>query len=160
FRNARRALLPNFERSFEAPMTATVFMGSIITGSRLSPPGSRGPRKLSRAPARILRRSILLERSRPMTRYRLLMLVAAAALSADTLSGLAVQQPPANPLDSLYFRQIGPAVMSGRVADLAVYEADPSIYYVGTAHSGVWKTTNNGTTFEAQFQDQGLMSIG
>ena len=95
-----------------------------------------------------------------MTRYRLLMLVAAAALSADTLSGLAVQQPPANPLDSLYFRQIGPAVMSGRVADLAVYEADPSIYYVGTAHSGVWKTTNNGTTFEAQFQDQGLMSIG
>ena len=50
--------------------------------------------------------------------------------------------------------------MSGRIADLAVYEANPSIFYVGTAHGGVWKTTNNGTTFEAQFQDQGLMSIG
>src|SRR4029453_8970290 len=35
-----------------------------------------------------------------------------------------------------------------------------SLYYVATAHGGVWKTTNNGTTFEAQFQDQGLMSIG
>ena len=50
--------------------------------------------------------------------------------------------------------------MSGRIADLAVYEPNPSIFYVGTAHGGVWKTTNNGTTFEAQFQDQGLMSIG
>ena len=50
--------------------------------------------------------------------------------------------------------------MSGRIADLAVYEANPSLYYVATAHGGVWKTTNNGTTFEAQFQNQGLMSIG
>ena len=30
--------------------------------------------------------------------------------------------------------------MSGRIADLAVYEANPAIYYVGTAHGGVWKT--------------------
>ena len=99
-----------------------------------------------------------------MTRYRLVMLVAAAALAAaQSLTGTARQtasSPPENPLDALHFRPIGPASMSGRVADIAVYEADPSIYYVGTAHGGVWKTTNNGTTFEAQFQDQGLMSIG
>ena len=50
--------------------------------------------------------------------------------------------------------------MSGRIADLAVYEANPSIFYVGSAHGGVWKTTNAGATFEAQFQDQGLISIG
>ena len=50
---------------------------------------------------------------------------------------------------ALHFRQIGPASMSGRIADLAVYEANPSLYYVATAHGGVWKTTNNGTTFEA-----------
>ena len=60
----------------------------------------------------------------------------------------------------LHFRSIGPASMSGRISDLAVYEANPAIFYVGTAHGGVWKTTNNGTTFEAQFQDQGLMSVG
>ena len=99
-----------------------------------------------------------------MTRYRLVMLVAAAALAAaQTLTGTARQTAaaaPANPLDALHFRPIGPASMSGRVADLAVYEADPSIYYVGTAHGGVWKTTNNGTTFEAQFQNEGLLSIG
>ena len=65
-----------------------------------------------------------------------------------------------DPLDDLHFRSIGPATMSGRVADLAVYEKNPAIYYVGSAHGGVWKTTSNGATFEAQFQDMGLISIG
>src|SRR5678816_1084720 len=65
-----------------------------------------------------------------------------------------------SPFESLHFRPIGPASMSGRITDLAVYESNPSIFYVGTAHGGVWKTTNAGTTFEAQFQDQGLISIG
>ena len=62
--------------------------------------------------------------------------------------------------DSLHFRPIGPASMSGRISDLAVYEPNPALYYVATAHGGVWKTLNNGTTFEAQFQQQGLLSIG
>jgi photosystem II stability/assembly factor-like uncharacterized protein len=67
---------------------------------------------------------------------------------------------PSDPLDSLHFRSIGPATMSGRISDLAVYEKNPAIYYVATAHGGVWKTTSNGATYEAQFQDQGLMSVG
>jgi len=71
-----------------------------------------------------------------------------------------VGQEPNRPFDALHFRSIGPAVMSGRVTDFAVYEANPSIFYVATAHSGVWKTTNGGTTFTAQFQDKGLISIG
>ncbi|MBI3402656.1 MAG: hypothetical protein HY048_14655 [Acidobacteria bacterium] len=66
----------------------------------------------------------------------------------------------AGPFDALHFRQLGPAGMSGRIADLAVYEPNPAIFYVGSAHGGVWKTTNGGTTFEAQFQHQGLISIG
>ena len=72
----------------------------------------------------------------------------------------AAAKPAGGPFDSLHFRPIGPASMSGRISDVAVYEANPAIYYVATAHGGVWKTRNNGTTFEAQFQDQGLMSIG
>src|SRR5439155_737422 len=64
------------------------------------------------------------------------------------------------PFDALHFRPIGPAAMSGRISYLAVYEANPAIFYVGTAHGGVWKTTNAGTTFQPQFQDQGLMSVG
>lgn len=89
----------------------------------------------------------------------------ALALAGPSLVGQAGQAPLATPVaggpfDSLHFRSIGPASTAGRVSDLAVYEANPAIFYVGTAHSGVWKTTNNGTTFEAQFQSQGLMSVG
>ncbi len=65
-----------------------------------------------------------------------------------------------SPFDSLHFRPIGPAAMSGRITDLAVYEQNPAVYYVGTAHGGVWKTINNGTTFEAVFQTEGPLSIG
>ena len=46
------------------------------------------------------------------------------------------------------------------VSALAVYEANPSVFYVGSAHGGVWKTTNNGATFTPQFQNEGLISIG
>jgi photosystem II stability/assembly factor-like uncharacterized protein len=85
------------------------------------------------------------------------------AVTGASLMGRAGQPPAAvaaGPFDALHFRGIGPATMSGRISDLAVYEANPAVYYVGTAHGGVWKTINNGTTFEAQFQDLGLMSIG
>ena len=65
-----------------------------------------------------------------------------------------------DPFASLHFRSIGPAIMSGRISDFAVYEANPAIFYVGTAHGGVWKTTNNGATFTPIFEKDGLMSIG
>jgi photosystem II stability/assembly factor-like uncharacterized protein len=86
------------------------------------------------------------------------------ALAGQSLLGRTDQAPaasaPSGIFDSLHFRPIGPASMSGRISDLAVYEANPAVFYVGTAHGGVWKTVNNGTTFEAQLQTQGLMSIG
>src|ERR1051325_1471242 len=86
-----------------------------------------------------------------------------AAFAAQSIVGSsqsASAGASAGPFDGLHFRPIGPASMSGRISDLAVYEPNPSIFYVGTAHGGVWKTANGGTTFEAQFQDQGLISIG
>jgi photosystem II stability/assembly factor-like uncharacterized protein len=99
------------------------------------------------------------------TRALLLVTLFAAAFAAQPIlgrsqQGAAAAAAPSGPFDSLHFRPIGPASMSGRITDLAVYEANPSIFYVGTAHGGVWKTINAGTTFEAQFQEQGLISIG
>ncbi len=79
---------------------------------------------------------------------------------SDQAAPPAAAKPAAGPFDALHFRPIGPASMSGRISDVAVYEANPAVYYVATAHGGVWKTRNNGTTFEAQLQDQGLMSVG
>lgn len=68
--------------------------------------------------------------------------------------------PVAQEFEGLHFRSIGPATMSGRITDFAVYERDPAIYYVGTAHGGLWKTTSNGALFEPLFQTEGLISIG
>ena len=63
-------------------------------------------------------------------------------------------------LKGLEFRNIGPAIMGGRIDDFAVVESDPSTFYVGTASGGILKTTNNGTTFEPVFDDQLVSSIG
>jgi photosystem II stability/assembly factor-like uncharacterized protein len=58
------------------------------------------------------------------------------------------------------FRSIGPASMGGRIDDIAVYEPDPSIIYLGYATAGVWKSVNAGTTFEPIFDEYTTASIG
>ena len=60
----------------------------------------------------------------------------------------------------LSLREIGPALTSGRIIDLAVDPKDARIWYVATAGGGVWKTTNAGTTFAPIFDDQKSFSIG
>jgi photosystem II stability/assembly factor-like uncharacterized protein len=68
-------------------------------------------------------------------------------LSAETFKGLEL-------------RSIGPAVSSGRIADLAVHPTTHSTYYVAVASGGVWKTVNSGTTWEPIFDEEGSYSIG
>ncbi|MEP2026303.1 MAG: glycosyl hydrolase [Reichenbachiella sp.] len=63
-------------------------------------------------------------------------------------------------VDGMKFRHVGPALMSGRIADFAVNPANPTEYYVAVASGGVWKTTNNGNTYEPIFDGQGSYSIG
>ena len=88
----------------------------------------------------------------------------AALIGAIAISGVAKAQSPSVPVaqefERLHFRSIGPAIMSGRISDFAVYEANPAIFYVGTAHGGVWKTTSGGALMTPVLQDQGLLSIG
>jgi photosystem II stability/assembly factor-like uncharacterized protein len=83
-----------------------------------------------------------------------------AALGGALLSGQSGPAASSDPFKNLHFRSIGPAQASGRVSALATYEANPAVFYVGSAHGGVWKTTNNGASFTAQFQNEGLISIG
>lgn len=63
-------------------------------------------------------------------------------------------------LSGLKFRNIGPAVTSGRVSDFAVKPNNPSQYYVATSAGGVWKTDNAGNTYQPLFDGQGSYSIG
>src|SRR5262245_14098977 len=63
-------------------------------------------------------------------------------------------------LKPLTWRCIGPANMGGRIVALSVLDADPSTFWVATASGGLLKTTNNGTTFEHQFDREATVSIG
>ncbi len=60
----------------------------------------------------------------------------------------------------LEWREIGPTIMGGRIADLAVDENHPSTFYVGTAGGGVWKTTSGGIDFAQVFDDPMTSTIG
>jgi len=100
----------------------------------------------------------------------------ALALAALGISGFAVRPsaqapapaaaPPAinqstDPLlQSFRFRSIGPASMGGRIDDIAVSESDPNVIYLGYAVGGVFKSENNGVTFEPVFQTYTTASIG
>lgn len=67
---------------------------------------------------------------------------------------------PADWVDSLRWRSIGPAGMGGRITAISVFEADPSTYWVATAGCGLLKTENGGTTFEHQLDREATCSIG
>src|SRR5215216_307053 len=61
---------------------------------------------------------------------------------------------------NLKARSIGPAVMGGRVSDIAIDPRNPFIFYVGLGHGGVFKTNDNGVTFQPIFDKQPMLSIG
>lgn len=56
-------------------------------------------------------------------------------------------------------RNIGPAVMSGRITAIEGVATDPKVLYVGAAGGGVWKSNTAGMTFESVF-DKHPQSIG
>ena len=63
-------------------------------------------------------------------------------------------------LASLSWREIGPAMFSGRISDVAGVPDNRNILYIGSSSSGLFKSTNGGTTFEPVFEDGGTLSIG
>ncbi|WP_103070528.1 WD40/YVTN/BNR-like repeat-containing protein [Aquimarina sediminis] len=60
---------------------------------------------------------------------------------------------------NLKARQIGPALMSGRIIDLENHPTNDRILYAGTAGGGVWKSSNGGASFASIFDDH-AQSIG
>lgn len=96
------------------------------------------------------------------------MLLSVACLSVSAQKNKKADEKPAdkNPLhnaatfSAFKFRSIGPAMISGRIIDIAVNPKNKSEYYLGVACGGVWKTTNNGTNFQPVFDSQNSFSIG
>ena len=63
-------------------------------------------------------------------------------------------------LEAFKFRNIGPAFLSGRIADIAVHPDNDNLWYVAVGSGGVWKTENSGTTWSPIFDDQASYSTG
>jgi photosystem II stability/assembly factor-like uncharacterized protein len=93
-----------------------------------------------------------------------LRLIAFVFVSA-VLSLQAQENSPAPQLTDVLFknlkvRAIGPAVMGGRVSDIALDPRNPSLFYVGLATGGLFKTGDNGVSFDPIFDKESVQSIG
>ena len=90
---------------------------------------------------------------------------AAAALGSASIAVAQQSEDPINASDHpllkpFRWRSIGPVGQGGRVDDIAVRPDDAHTFFVGFATGGLWKTTNNGTTFKPVFDTYGTHSIG
>ena len=77
-------------------------------------------------------------------------------LSQEKLSDKSIDSA----INSLSFRSIGPAYMSGRIADIAIDSSNENIWYVAVGSGGLWKTTNAGTTWNCITEKQPFYSTG
>lgn len=82
--------------------------------------------------------------------------------AAERLKGMQNRtiQAQSSPLNEVEFRNIGPAIMSGRVVDIDANPDDPTEFYVAYATGGLWHTTNNGQSFTPVFDKEMVMGIG
>ena len=70
------------------------------------------------------------------------------------------KSPIENALGGFSFRSVGPAFMSGRIADIAIDPNNENVWYVAVGSGGVWKTTNAGTTWKPLADKQPYYSTG
>lgn len=91
-----------------------------------------------------------------------LLFVLALAVAATSFSVAAASSQGALAKASLglKLREVVPAKLGGRIADIAVHPTKSSIWYIAVGSGGVWKTTNAGTTFTPLFDEQKSYSIG
>jgi len=83
--------------------------------------------------------------------------LAGGLLAAGTL--------PAQPLDSAFvaglkWRTVGPANFMGRLSDVVGLPSPSKTIFVAAAAGGIWKSTNNGTTWRPVFDDKRIISMG
>ena len=91
-----------------------------------------------------------------MLRIRLLSTILALGTFSLPVASLADDHP----LAGIPLRNIGPALTSGRVSDFAFQPAQSQVFYVSMASGGLWKTENNGITWQPVFDGENSFAIG
>jgi len=89
-----------------------------------------------------------------------LLTIVLAFLVITAATGQAKLQPDSALVNGIKLRSIGPAMASGRIADFAINPFNHFEYYVAVASGHIWKTTNNGTTWDPVFEKYGAYAIG
>jgi len=88
---------------------------------------------------------------------RTLLILSCLGLSTTPVTA---QQLDAELLEAFSWRALGPAVFSGRIVDLELIPGKPFDVLAASASGGLFRTRNNGTTWECIFEDEALISIG
>ena len=89
-----------------------------------------------------------------------LVLLIAISFSISSFAQKETNSAIAEAANGLKLREIGPALMGGRIADIAVSPTDPTTWYVAAGSGNLWKTTNSGITWQAVFEKEASYSIG
>jgi photosystem II stability/assembly factor-like uncharacterized protein len=66
----------------------------------------------------------------------------------------------ASPFRSMHWEPLGPSLQGGRIEAIAVAAPGSSTIYVGPGAGNVWKTTNNGMTWEPVFEHESAFAVG
>jgi len=82
-----------------------------------------------------------------------------------TVAATGLDAQLSQPLDSTIlqafkWRSIGPTNMGGRVTDVEGIPSPSKTFYVAAASGGIWKTTNNGTTFRQIWDNERVVAMG
>ncbi|MDW3196486.1 MAG: glycosyl hydrolase [Cytophagales bacterium] len=86
----------------------------------------------------------------------LIILLLSCTIQAQTPDKAAIERAAAG----MKLRGIGPSLMGGRIADIAIHPSDLSTWYVAVGSGNLWKTTNRGITWTPIFENQSTYSIG
>lgn len=65
-----------------------------------------------------------------------------------------------SPFRNLLWKCVGPTFVGGRISGIAVHPDKPYTIFVAVGSGGVWKSENNGTTWEPIFDSQPTFAIG
>jgi Sortilin, neurotensin receptor 3, len=90
----------------------------------------------------------------------LLGMALALAFAAPGLGAQLSQPIPDNVMEALRWRSIGPANIMGRVTDVEGLPSPSKTFYVASVAGGIFKTTNNGTTFQAVWDNPRVSAMG
>ncbi|MCU0243556.1 MAG: hypothetical protein MUE80_02180 [Acidobacteria bacterium] len=104
-------------------------------------------------------------RRRPLASLILVLAALAAAGPAQSPAQAPAKPAPPRPLDealsrAFVYRALGPARQCGRVLHVAAHPSDRFTFYIAPSTGGLWRTVNNGTTFESLLPDAGNVPIG